>query len=250
MSADLSALRAYLAEQVAVMTGAGAGVATAAEDSVHDLRVGVARVRNALRTFGPALPTDTSLELALRLKQCAAMLGPVRDLEVIGELLESTPQGPLRDREVAAVRAELVERTELTRVELAGVAQALLVADLTSYVDGLETHTGDLRPLAKRAARRADKRFDPAERDPDALHRARTAAKRARYAAEVVGKPKRARRFKRRTEGLGIHHDCHVATARLLSIEVAGADADERERILAHLAARAEDGRLMAMGSL
>ena len=250
MAADLSALRTYLAEQVEVMAEAGDQVATAAEDSVHDLRVAVARVRNALRTFGPALPIDTSLELALRLKQCAAMLGPVRDLEVIGELLESTPRGPLRDREVAAVRAELPERVELARAEVAGVAHARLVADLASYVEGLETHTGDLRPLAKRAARRADKRFDAAERDPDALHRARTAAKRARYAAEVIDELKRARRFKRRTEGLGIHHDCHVAAARLLSIEMSDAETDERDRILAHLAARAEEGRLMAMGSL
>ena len=250
MAADLSALRAYLAEQVAVMTEAGDQVATAAEDSVHDLRVAVARVRNALRTFGPALPPDTSLELALRLKRCAAMLGPVRDLEVIGELFESTPQGPLRDREIAAVRAELAEDVELARAEVAGVAQALLVADLMSYVDGLENHMGDLKSLAKRAARRADKRFDAAGRDPDGLHRARTAAKRARYAAEVIGKTKRARRLKLRTEGLGIHHDCHVAAARLLSIDVTGDDADERDRILAHLGARAEDGRLMAMGSL
>ena len=250
MSADLSALRSYLAEQVAVMTEVGDRFATAAEDSVHDLRVAVARVRNALRTFGPALPADTSLELALRLKQCAAMLGPVRDLEVIGDLLDSTVRGPLRDREVAAVRADLAERTELARVEVAGEEHARLVADLAAYVDGLGVGAGDLRPLARRAVHRADKRFEAAGRDPDALHRARTAAKRARYAAEVVGRPKLARRLKRRTDGLGIHHDCHVAAARLLSREVTGADADERDRILAHLAARAEDGRVTAIGSL
>ncbi len=250
MSADLSALRAYLAEQVAAMGEAGDGVAAAAEESVHDLRVAIARVRSALRTFGPALPTDTSLELALRLKQCAAMLGPVRDLEVIGELLDSAAPGPLRDLQAAAVRAELASRLEHTRSEVSGVAHVRLVADLSSYVDGLASRKGDLRPLARRAARRADKRFDAAGRDPIALHRARTAAKRARYAAEIVGRKKLARRLKRRTDGLGIHHDCHVAAARLLSIEVAGADADERDRILAHLAARAEDGRLAAIGSL
>lgn len=250
MTANLAALRAYLAEQVAVMSKAGDRVAIAAEESVHDLRVAIARVRSALRTFGPALPTDTSLELGLRLKQCAAMLGPARDLEVIGELLDSAPQGPMRDRETTEIRTELASRLEQARSEISGVAHARLVADLTSYVDGLATRKGDLRPLARRALRRADKRLDAAGRDPDALHRARAAAKRARYAAEVVGKPKRARRLKRRTEGLGIHHDCHVAAARLLSIEVTGADADERDRILAHLAARAEDGRLAAIGSL
>jgi CHAD domain-containing protein len=250
VTADLSALQTYLAEQAAAMAEASDQVLAAAEESVHDLRVAVARVRNALRTFGPVLPVDTSLELALRLKQCAAMLGPVRDLEVVGELLDSTDPGPLRDRELAKISAELAERIELVRGEVAGVAHSRLLADLTSYVDALATGKGDLRPLAKRAARRADKRFEAAERDPDALHRARAAAKRARYAAEVVGKKKLARRLKRRTEGLGIHHDCHVAAARLLSIEVTGADAEERDRILADLGARAEDGRLAAIGSL
>jgi CHAD domain-containing protein len=243
-------LRTYLTGQVEAMTAAGHRVATADEESVHDLRVAIARVRHVLRTFGPLLPTDTSLELALRLKQCSATLGLVRDLEVIAELLDATAPAPLRDREVAAVRSELADRIELTRSEVAGVAHARLVADLGSYVERSATITGDLKPLARRAARRADRRFEAAGRDPAALHRARTAAKRARYAAEVVGKQNRARRLKRRTEGLGIHHDCHVAAARLLSIEVTGADVDERDRILAHLEARAEDGRLMAMGSL
>lgn len=250
MAADLTALRRHLADQVEVMGEAGDKVSTAAEESVHDLRVAISRVRHALRTFGPALPEDSSLELALRLKQTAARLGQARDLEVIGELLATAPPGPLRDRELAAIRAELARRLDDTRSEVSGAVHARLVADLAAYVDGLPVRKGDLGPLARRAARRADKRFAAAGRDPIALHRARTAAKRARYAAEVVGKRKLARRLKRRTEGLGIHHDCHVATARLLSIEVSEADIEERDRILEHLGARAEDGRLMAIGSL
>ncbi|MEO5665476.1 MAG: CHAD domain-containing protein [Nocardioides sp.] len=250
MSADLAALRSYLAHQIAVMGTAGAGVAVDAEESVHDLRVAVARVRSALRTFGPALPADTSLELALRLQQCASSLGPVRDLEVVAELLDTAPAGPLRDRELESIRAELAARLASTRSEISGVAHGRLVADLAAYVEALDTRPGDLRPLARRAAERADRRFDAAGRDPIALHRARTAAKRARYAAEVAGKPKLARRLKRRTEGLGIHHDCHVASARLLSIEVTAVEAEERDAILASFAARAEDGRLTAIGSL
>lgn len=250
MSPDLAALRAYLAEQVAVMRAAGEGVAVDAEESVHDLRVAIARVRNALRTFGPALPADTSLELALRLKQAATMLGLARDLEVVAGLLDTVPAGPLRDREVASIRTELAARLDATRSEVAGVAHTRLVADLATYVDVLEPRAGDLRPLARRAVERADKRFDADERDPIALHRARTAAKRARYAAEVVGRPKLARRLKRRTDGLGIHHDCHVAAARLLSIEVTEVEADERDAILASFAERAEDGRIAAIASL
>ena len=227
MAADLSALRAYLAEQVAVMRAAGDGWRRDAEESVHDLRVGHRRVRNALRTFGPALPADTSLELALRLKQCAAMLGLVRDLEVVGELLARTPSGPLRDRESrrsGGARGAL----ERARAEVAGVAHALLVADLAAYVDGLEPRTGDLRPLAQRAAERADKRFDAAGRDPTrCTGRGRPRSERdmpRRSSASRSGAPPQAA-----TEGLGIHHDCHVAAARLLSIEVPVADADERD---------------------
>ena len=131
--------------------------------------------------------------------------------------------GPLRDRELAAVRAELADRLELTRSEVVrGRPRAGSWPTSAAYVDDAGGRsTGDLRPLgAPGGARVPTSGSTAAGRDPVALHRARTAAKRARYAAEVVGKPKRARRLKRRTEGLGIHHDCHVAAARLLSIEV------------------------------
>nr|WP_257953721.1 CHAD domain-containing protein [Nocardioides sp. B-3] len=159
MAHDPAALRSYLADRVAVMRAAGEGVAVDAEESVHDLRVALARVRKSPATFGPALPTDTSLELALRLKHSASTLGPVRDLEVIGELLSSVEAGPLRDRELAVVRADLASRLDATGSEISGVAHHRLVADLAAYVDLLEPRSGDLRPLARRAVERADKRF-------------------------------------------------------------------------------------------
>ncbi len=250
MPTDRAALRLYLAEQAEVVRTAGDAVVSGAESSVHDLRVAIRRVRSALRTFAPVLPADETLELDLRLKQAAATLGLVRDMEVLDELLGTQPPGPVRDRELGTVRAALARRQDVVRAELAQPGHERLVADLALYVATLDETHGELRPLARRAARKARKRLAEVGQDPTALHRVRVAAKRARYAAEVVGKHKRARRFKGVTDGLGVHHDCHVAAAQLRSLDVTGAEADERDRSLADLDARAEEGRLAAMSSL
>ena len=234
------------------MSEAGDGVAAAAEESVHDLRVAIARVRSALRTFGPALPTDTSLELGLRLKQCAAMLGPVRDLEVIGELLDSAPQGPhARPRGRGGPgRAGLATRARAVRGARV-VAHARLVADLTSYVDGLATRKGDLRPLARRAA--------APRRQALRRGRARPGSRCTAHGQRRSGRGMPRRSWASRSwpagssggpRGSASTTTAHVAAARLLSIEVTGADADERDRILAHLAASCGGRSLAAIGSL
>ncbi len=81
-----------------------------------------------------------------------------------------------------------------------------------------------LHERAQRAARKADRRLTHAvERDDDALlHRARKAAKRARYAAELrrlierssTGK-KAEKHFKQIQRVLGDHQDSVVASAAL-----------------------------------
>ena len=80
-----------------------------------------------------------------------------------------------------------------------------------------------MRKAARRAARKADKRLAAgldANRD-ELLHRARKAAKRARYAAELTApvrgrKAKRARKhYKRIQRVLGEHQDAVVASDTL-----------------------------------
>ena len=250
MAVEPGALRTYLCEQAGVVRAAGVAVATGTDESVHDLRVAIRRVRSALRTFVPVLPEEETLELDLRLKQASAMLGLVRDLEVLDEVLAAEAAGPLRDREREAARAALARRQELVRAELVSPRHERLVADLRLYVDALAPEADELRRLARGAARKAKRQLARAGQDPIGLHRARVAAKRARYAAEVTGNPKRARRLKQVTDGLGIHHDCHLAAGQLRSLDVTGAEAVERDRILAHLDLRAEEGRLAGMRSI
>ena len=75
----------------------------------------------------------------------------------------------------------------------------------------------EVRKSAARAARKADRRLDAALTTGDdvLLHRARKAAKRARYAAELLGKGRNAKRYKRIQSVLGDHQDTVVATATL-----------------------------------
>jgi CHAD domain-containing protein len=244
MSSGRDAFRRYLVEQAERVSTESVAVASGGSGSVHDLRVSIRRVRSALRTFAPLLPAEESLELDLRLKQTAAALGPVRDLEVLEELLNGQPPGTVRDRERRAVRAALARHQRVLRADLSSARHRRLVADLLQFTASVDTGHDRLRPLAKDAARKARRRLARAGQDPTALHRARVAAKRARYAAEIVGKSGRARRLKRVSAGLGCHHDCHVAAALLRSLDVTGADAEERDRILADLDAQAERGLL------
>jgi CHAD domain-containing protein len=90
--------------------------------------------------------------------------------------------------------------------------------------------TNTLRNRARRAQRKADQRLAAALKSGEGtmLHRARKAAKRARYAAELCGpldKPKRAKRtvkhYKHIQSLLGDHQDTVVASAALRQMALA-----------------------------
>ena len=94
-----------------------------------------------------------------------------------------------------------------------------------------------LKKAARKARRKADKRLAAALEDGDdeALHRARKAAKRARYAAELtrglVGKKKGKKRvaaYKKVQKVLGDHQDSVVAlgTLRALGARAGSTDAE------------------------
>ncbi|WP_369332970.1 CHAD domain-containing protein [Mycolicibacterium vulneris] len=103
--------------------------------------------------------------------------------------------------------------------------------------------TGTLRQRARRAQRKADRRLAAALDSEDAamLHRARKAAKRARYAAELcqsLGKPNRAtrtiKRYKRIQSTLGVHQDAVVAAEALRRMDWRREPRSERRLHLWH----------------
>jgi CHAD domain-containing protein len=220
----------YLSTQIDGIVAGDAGLRYGA-DPIHDTRVAIRRVRSTLRVFVKLFDDEGAAdELETDLKWFAALLGEVRDCQVqrgrFEDALDRLPDelilGPVR----SSIRNNLlgVERPARSRVTEAMDSSRYLgmMAVLGRWQtdppldEGADEH--DLRKCAKKATRKADTRllaaFDGS--DDVALHSARKAAKRARYAGELLAsvQPKagrKAKAHKRVQSALGDHQDTVVA---------------------------------------
>ncbi|WP_435602684.1 CHAD domain-containing protein [Streptomyces sp. bgisy130] len=232
----------YAREQVRVIIELDPAVRRDLPDSVHRMRVATRRLRSAFRSYTKVLDRAATLPIGVELKWLAAELGVERDREVLTERLrEGLAEVPATLR-LGPVDARLRIWSERRR---AGARDRLLdVLDGPRYLALLKTLHALLEepPLRKAAARpapevaagavlkdyrRLARRTEAAlaaqagrERD-EALHGARKAAKRTRYAAEAarpaLGGPakKFAKRTKRVQQLLGDHQDSVVARGAL-----------------------------------
>ena len=154
-------------------------------DAVHDLRVGLRRSRSLLASYAPlldcrGLPAEHG-ELRTWMQTVGADLGTARDRDVVHALLldllgagTPLPDGP----QVVAV-AVLLDTPALARVLTALPAVAAGVPDIAPE-DGWPCARAAWRGLRRRS------RGTGSDAGPDALHRVRKAAKRARYAADAL----------------------------------------------------------------
>lgn len=218
------------------------------EDTIHDIRVAIRRLRSTLRVFAKMLDVSRIGDLDGELKWFAGLLGDVRDCQVqlgrLSEVLEDLPDelilGPVESRIRNHFQGiELPARNRVSEAMESARYQDLLAvlrrwrAEPPLHGAGVTAATSTLRNRTRCAARRADRRLSAAleSGDPEKsamLHRARKAAKRARYAAELyqpLDKPKRAKRtikhYKRIQSVLGDHQDCAVASEELWRMGVA-----------------------------
>ncbi|WP_375500154.1 CHAD domain-containing protein [uncultured Jatrophihabitans sp.] len=230
-------------------------------DSIHATRVASRRYRSTLRIFAAMLDGERAAALDAELSWFAAALGEVRDRHVLrrhldaafDELAAELVVGPVRrrvgrtlDAEEAAARAGLNE-------VMASARYIALLAELRNWTADLPVHDFDepavsLERLVRKASRTMDKRIAAAQEastDDAAYHRARKAAKRARYAGElaipVMGKAARqlAKQAKKRQELLGDRQDEVVAAEFLLRLGTSGGNGftlgvlHQRQRALA-----------------
>lgn len=233
--ADASDLiRTYFDEQAAKL-GAGDVDLRRGLDPIHRTRVATRRLRSVLRVLAPAFERDAAARLDAELSWYQNLLGEVRDREVqrkrFAAALESLPPelvlGPVaaeldaslaseqlaaRERLVAALdesryRELLVMVREFTREP--PLANATTITDVVQLADGA-------RRKANRRLRKGIRRDDAS-----ALHRARKAIKRARYATELVepvagrAATQLVKAHKRLQDELGEHQDSVVASELL-----------------------------------
>lgn len=200
------------------------------DDAIHSTRVAIRRLRSVLRVVD-VFDADRVTLLDAELRWLSVVLGGVRDTDVLREHLvaavDDLPDEVDRPAVRAAIDAGLDEQAARARAVLGatlrGKRYLTLLAELQQWVDAPPlTDAADkpvkhLAAMAEKATRTMRKRIDAATTTEE-VHRARKAAKRARYvgefAAEVLGGAalrKGADRAKKVQTELGDRQDAVVA---------------------------------------
>ncbi len=207
-------------------------------DAVHKMRVTTRRLRSTLQAFGKVIPRSQTAGLAEELKWLGGVLGEARDAEVLsGHLQDGLAQfpaeqviGPIQAR----VQGHFAPRRAATRRALLKALDSPRYFALLNQLDQLiddpphgpaaSGAARDVLPAAvRRSYRRTARRIGRARlaragaATDVALHQARKAAKRSRYASEAVTPAlgEKARRFtgqmKKVQSVLGDHQDTVIA---------------------------------------
>jgi len=196
-------------------------------ESLHDMRVGVRRLRALLRAGKTLVATDTT-ELDGRLKKLGRVLGDVRDLDVLLGRLEDEA-GELGREDAQHARSLLnALRTERKRCRrrlmtfLRSDSYLTLLDDTAHTIENLEPSGSgaSLDELADKAfgkTRKAVRALPDAPADAE-LHAVRKKGKRARYAGELADWKKPVQRARALQDVLGEHQDAVVAAERLRAL--------------------------------
>lgn len=208
-----------------------------APDAVHQLRVAARTLRANLRTFQDVLPgEDKRTALIEELGRLGDALGPAREAEVLAAhvigLLERTPPeyilGPVRERVTAVFALERESGLCLVTDALDSARYRKLLKDLDDYLASLKPDKNpDLSRLHRRVRRRmrAALAMPPGPERDIAMHEARKAARRARYAADALGLP--AKPVKALQDVLGEEHDRVIAATALTDLAAGAHQAGE-----------------------
>jgi CHAD domain-containing protein len=236
---------AYVSAQASRLKALDAAVRRDEPDAVHQMRVTTRRLRAALQAFPMVLPKPATAGLRDELRWLGRVLGDARDAEVLeqhfqaalAELPVELVIGPAKARVTLHFAPEQAAARKAVLKALDSRRYFRLLDDLDRLVDdpprtaSATAAAAEILPQAvARAYRRTKRRMGRAMRAPAgpardiALHEARKAAKRARYAADatepVFGK--RARRFANRMKAvqtvLGDHQD--AVTARTVARDI------------------------------
>jgi CHAD domain-containing protein len=216
------------------------------QDAIHETRVATRRYRSVLRELGDLFDAARAAALDAELRWYADALGAVRDRHVLREhldrqLADLPPElvlGPVAARIHQMLAAEERDASEALAAVMRTKRYYALLAEVRAWREALpladDRPSSDVARYLDKAVRRVGTRIaaapEGAGRD-EALHRARKAAKRGRYLAELArpelgADAKKLRdRMKKTQQRLGLRQDAVVA-AEFLRRAGAAAAAD------------------------
>lgn len=272
-------VRVYLREQYEELLRQDLLVRRSEPDAIHRMRVAARRSRAALQEFGELFGGPRTQHIINELRWLGQELGGARDQEVLRDLflrqLDDLPAesvlGPVRARItghfapiVADAERHVSEVLNSPRYfDLLNELEDFVAAPPSTDAEDAERPAKETLPrLVRHSQRRVERRMReaghalPGERDT-ALHSARKAAKRARYAAETaslaLGKRPRksAKALKKVQSSLGEHQDAAIAAEVLRNMALRAQAEGENaytygilyQRLAAHRARSAEHAR-------
>ena len=228
----------YFADQVAALKADDPLVRMGEPDSVHQMRTIIRRLRSTLASFGRMLRASQTDPLDEELRWFGSVLGAARDVEVLEAHLaaqvDGIPEPQLIGPVMARVGGHFTRLGEQARAEVLEVLDSARYFALLDRLDRLVASPrftarasrpasrallADLRGCYARTRRRMKRALKrpPGAQTEIALHRARKAAKRARYAGEALvsafgpDASRFARQMKRLQSLLGEHQDSVIA---------------------------------------
>ncbi|WP_052441764.1 CYTH and CHAD domain-containing protein [Streptacidiphilus anmyonensis] len=242
-------LTALLRQQVGQLLAQDAEVRRDAPDAVHQMRISARRLRSTLRVHERLLRLDEVAGLEDELRWLGHALGTARDREVLGERLlrdldtlhRTEHPGPMRRRLRTWSRQGYRTAWRQTMRELEGRRYFALLDALDALaarppLRGRADRPAatEVRRLLTREQHRTCHRVASAlalapgttERD-EAMHAARRAAKRARYAGEGAAQPRFAKVMKALQTVLGERQDAFMAAQALPGLAEAAHRAGE-----------------------
>lgn len=264
------------------VVGNEAAVIKGDPEGVHQMRVGLRRLRAAMSLFSTILADDQSVTIKAELKWLAGELGPARELEVLISRVIAPIKGrhgfwrhmPALSREVAAkreaalVRAQDAVQSARFRTLTLDVAEWLEAGRWTTPADDLVRDRGDL-VIEVSAAEQLARRWRKVRKKGKALaqlragerHKLRIQTKKLRYAVEFFGglfADKRATKrrkwflaaLERLQDGLGDLNDIAVHERRISAMGIRRRRSNVNRAFAAGLLTGREDARTEAAMAL
>lgn len=218
-------------------------------EGVHQMRVGIRRLRAALSAFAPLLPEGEHRWFSGELRWLGGVLGAARNLDVFAEDLVAPAVSTIGTVPgLAALNAVLAERRALAYEKATGAIlsprHTALVLRLTRWLEdrGSENPSSPAlaRPIGEVAPEVLERRMKAVRRraagfsrqSPEQRHRLRIALKKLRYAVEMLGRlydhektDRLLRAAKRLQEKLGEANDLSMAHDLVAELAGSGTEA-------------------------